>query len=375
MEIKKNSILIVDDNPKNLQLISSVLSPYYHLLLATSGGQAIRTAQTKLPDLILLDIMMPGENGYDVCKKLKTCEKTEYIPVLFLTAKAEEDDIALAYEIGGVDYITKPFKSKEVLARIKTQLELKNAKDRLQQKNEELNAILTNRDKFFSIIAHDLKSPFTGIVGLTEIMAENVNNFSLSELSDLSKEMYKNAKSMLRLLLDLLDWARLQRGTISYNPIDLDLNEIAVKNIELINKRGEQKGIEIILDVPKEQKVYADEAMINTIFRNLLSNAVKFTERDGKVSVKSKEINDKIVEISVIDNGIGMSDDVIKKLFKIGEKVGQKGTAGEKSTGLGLLLCKEFVEKNGGSILVESKEGIGSTFKFNLQKQPVLAEF
>jgi signal transduction histidine kinase len=180
--------------------------------------------------------------------------------------------------------------------------------------------------------------------------------------------MHKNVKNLLKLLTNLLDWARMQQGTISYEPIDLVLSEVVSQNINLISKSGEQKGIEIIFDVPNNQIVYADQEMLNSILGNLLSNAVKFTSKGGKVRVSSKETKNNTIEIAVQDNGVGMPECLSKKLFRMEEHVGRKGTEGEESTGIGLLLCKEFVEKHGGKIWVETKENEGSTFYFTLPK-------
>jgi len=246
--------------------------------------------------------------------------------------------------------------------------ERKKAEEEIIKANSELKRINSVKDKFFSIIAHDLKSPFQGLVGMTGMMAEDIYSFSQNELSEFSIKMHKSVKNLLKLLTNLLDWARMQQGTISYEPIDLILSKVIAQNINLINKSGEQKGIEIILDVPNNQKVYADVEMLNSILGNLLSNAVKFTLKGGKIKICSKETENSMVEISVKDTGVGMSESLSEKLFKMDEQVGRKGTDGEESTGLGLLLCKEFVEKHGGKIWVETKENEGSTFYFTLPK-------
>ena len=244
----------------------------------------------------------------------------------------------------------------------------KRAEEEIIKANGELKRINSVKDKFFSIIAHDLKSPFQGLVGMTGMMAEDIYSFTQAELSEFSVKMHKNVKNLLKLLTNLLDWARMQQGTINYDPVNLILSKIVSQNINLINKSIEQKNIEIISDIPNNKKVYADEEMLNSILGNLLSNAVKFTSKGGKIKVTSKETANKMIEIAVQDTGVGMSKSLLDKLFKMEEHVGRKGTEGEESTGLGLLLCKEFVEKNGGKIWVETKENEGSTFYFTLSK-------
>ncbi len=237
--------------------------------------------------------------------------------------------------------------------------ELSRIKEKLEKSNSE-------KDKFFSIIAHDLKNPFMGLVGLSQMLAEDINAFTMEEISEMSKDLHISAVNLLKLLENLLEWARMQKGNISFNPKEIDLFAMSAYNVGIIGQRAMQKGIKIINEVRESQVVYADEKMIDTILRNILSNAVKFTKHGGKILINAKEIENQFVEISIADSGIGMSEILRQKLFKIEEKVGRKGTEGESSTGLGLLLCKEFVEKQGGKIWVNSEENIGSTFYFTI---------
>ena len=236
----------------------------------------------------------------------------------------------------------------------------------IQKQNNELKELNATKDKFFSIIAHDLRSPFQGFLAMTAMMSENIGDFSDEELAKNLGEMNKSAQNLYKLLQNLLEWARIQNGTIEFEPKYYMLKEIIEQNIESINEMAKQKGVTIISEIPESQKVFADENMINTILRNLISNAVKFTRKEGIVTAKSRTINNDTLEISVHDTGVGMSGSTLLKLFKTGEKVGCKGTDGEASTGLGLLLCKEFVEKHRGKIWAVSEEGKGSTFTFNL---------
>ncbi|MEI7812803.1 MAG: PAS domain S-box protein [Ignavibacteria bacterium] len=231
---------------------------------------------------------------------------------------------------------------------------------------EKLEEINSEKDRLFSIIAHNLKSPFQGFLGLTESMAENIDSFSQAELSEAGREMHIASKNIYTLLNNLFEWAHMRQGMISSNPTELFLSDIVSENINLIIKHGKQKGIEITCEIDPDRIVYADEAMLNSILHNLLVNAVKFTEHGGKVNVKAKITENNMMEISVTDTGIGMSEKFSDKLFKIDEKVGRKGTDGESGTGLGLLLCKEFVERHGGRIRVESEQGKGSTFFFTI---------
>ncbi|MFH0735620.1 MAG: hybrid sensor histidine kinase/response regulator [bacterium] len=363
---EKNKILIVDDQPKNLQLAATVLNPFYKLLIADSGQKAIKIALEKKPDLILLDIMMNEMSGFEVCEKLKNITATKNIPIIFLTAKTEEEDIVKAFEIGGVDYITKPFKRKEVLARIKTHLDLLNAKKFIEKQNDELIKVNNEKDKFFSIIAHDLKSPFTGFLSLTEMMAHEIEDFTPEELKNVVISLKDSANILYKLLENLLEWSLIKRGLSETFFERLQIGKLVMYNLEIIRAKAEQKKIILENDIKDELEVFADKNIINTVLRNLISNAAKFTNDGGKITVSAKVIESDIVEVSVKDTGMGISEKDIKRLFKIDEKVSNVGTAGESGTGLGLLLCKELIEKNNGTIKVESDIGKGTSFYFYL---------
>lgn len=245
--------------------------------------------------------------------------------------------------------------------------ERKYAEVELKKSYEQVTKINAEKDKFFSIIAHDLRSPFNGFIGLTGLMADKSENFSPVEFIEHSKSLNKAAKNLYKLLENLLKWAQIQNGLIDYTPENLNLSKSVSESIDTIYERALQKRITIIREIDNKQKVFADEKMIGTVLRNLLSNAVKFTRVDGKVSIKSELLNNGTIKISVEDNGIGMHEEDVKRLFKIEEKVSTLGTDGETSTGLGLLLCKEFIELHGGKIWVKSKENEGSKFSFTLK--------
>ncbi|MDP3148093.1 MAG: PAS domain S-box protein [Ignavibacteria bacterium] len=244
----------------------------------------------------------------------------------------------------------------------------KQAETEIKLKNEQLQRTNSEKDKFFSIIAHDLRSPFSGFLTLTGMMAEGIEDFSKLELSDFSKAIHESASTVYKLLENLLEWALMQKGTLSFTPEKFLLSKAVSFSINTINQRALQKGVTIINEVDETQEICADEKMINTVLRNFLSNAVKFTRSDGKIIVHTKKTENEMIEVSVQDTGVGMPEKDVKRLFKMEEKVSSKGTEGEPSTGLGLLLCKEFVEKNGGKIRVESQQNVGSTFYFTVPK-------
>jgi PAS domain S-box-containing protein len=247
--------------------------------------------------------------------------------------------------------------------------ERKQAEIIIQQQNNRLQELNASKDRFFSIIAHDLKSPFNGLLNLTALMADTTEKISLDEFAEYSKMLNKAARNIYVLLNNLLEWAQIQKGTIQFTPTDFYLSKLVSQSIDTISHRALQKQIEIINETSNSQKVYADEKIINTVLRNLLSNAIKFTRTGGKVIVKSKRFDEGTIQVSIEDNGVGISEDNVKKLFRIDEKIGSIGTEGEPSTGLGLLLCKEFVEMHGQKIWVESEKKKGSTFYFTLQEE------
>jgi len=255
--------------------------------------------------------------------------------------------------------------SRVIVVMIDTTERMKSQEE-IKKTNEELARINAQKDKFFSIIAHDLKSPFQGFLGLTELMAADASSFTIKELNEFSLRINKSANTLYELLVNLLEWAQMQKGDITFKLEELNLTEMTSKILDTLRSGAAQKEITLETSIPESLTIYADEKMIDSVIRNLLSNAIKFTPRGGGVLISARKIDSGKVEISVRDTGIGMSEEYRKKLFKIDEKVGSEGTEAEPSTGLGLLLCKEFVEKNGGTIRVESEEGKGSTFHFTI---------
>mgnify|MGYP001193140477 FL=1 len=258
-----------------------------------------------------------------------------------------------------------------VSSRAAGELERSEVEIQLKQRQEELEKQISLKDKFFSIIAHDLRSPFHAFLNLTEIMALEGEELKVSEFKNLSKELHGSAKNLFNLLNNLLDWAGLQQGMITFQPERIAFADLIEVDVELMRERAIQKHINLTTDLAKDIIVVADKNMINSIILNLLSNAIKFSNRGGKVEIKSELIEDDILKVIVKDDGIGMPEKMLQNLFKINEKVGRKGTDGERSSGLGLLLCKEFVEKHGGNLWVESHAGEGSTFYFTLKNAKI----
>jgi len=245
-------------------------------------------------------------------------------------------------------------------------IERKQAEEEIKKSNEELSKANAEKDKFFSIIAHDLKGPMSAFVGITQILTEEIQMMTPDQVKDITTSMKTDASNIYKLLENLLEWSRLKRGMIDFKPEKHNLKNIINKGIEVVSVSSLKKEIGINISVPDNLDCIVDENMFETIVRNLVSNAVKFTPVGGKINVFAYLNHENQIEIKISDTGIGMAPDLISKLFLLNEKTNRKGTNGEVSTGLGLLLCKEFIEKLGGKIWVESAEGKGSTFYFKI---------
>ncbi len=240
------------------------------------------------------------------------------------------------------------------------------AREEIKQQNNQLKTINEEKDKFFSIIAHDLRSPFNSFLGFTELMSENLQGLSLEEIQSIAQKMRTSATNLYSLLENLLKWSLLHRGIMPYEPEKLNLNDLIFESIELIKSVAVKKNITIKIEIDRKIKVKADTQMLQSIIQNLVSNAIKFTNQGGNISVSSFTKNNNNISICIKDTGIGMNKKILENLFTLINNDNRKGTEGELSTGLGLLICKEFVEKNGGSIHAESQEGVGSQFIFTL---------
>ena len=364
VSLPDSTVLIVDDVPQNVQIAQTILGmDGYRIETSEGGAQALQSAREKSIDLILLDIMMPEIDGFTVAEELQADEKTADIPIIFLTARNDTDSITRGFKIGAVDYITKPFRGEELRMRVKTHLKLRHTQQRLRESN-------ASKDKFFSIIAHDLRSPFTALVGMSQYLAKGIDHIDPETAKEFLEGMHKSSKNAFNLLENLLEWSRIQTGRLPMNPQMVDVGEILEDNLSLLQVNIESKDISIENHLNESEEVWADENAVHTVLRNLLSNAIKFTPKGGTISIYSQGLKDKVA-ITVKDTGVGMDQEPLDKLFRIDHRNTTRGTDKEKGSGLGLILCKEFVERNHGSLSVESKKGAGSMFSFILPSGPV----
>jgi len=361
-------ILIVDDEPKNIQLMANLLREYNFIIeYATSGSMALQWVQRRTFDLILLDILMPGMDGFEGCRRLKANADTASIPVIFLTARANPADLVEAFSLGAADYVTKPFHKEELLARVNAHVtlgrqraELARTAQLLEEKADQLSKENASKDKLISILAHDLRNPLVGILDFARLL-ENVELIPPTTLHKLSIEFHMSAERMLALVDNLLSWSRAQRGLLIPHPAQVSLHQVIQGRIELTAVGARQKSILLSNQVSVNASVWCDPDMLGAIIDNLLVNAVKFTNMGGQVIISAHPVGD-TMQIEIADSGIGMSPETIQNLFQPGIHNHRTGTAGERGTGLGLAITREFVEANNGKIWVKSEVGLGSTF-------------
>jgi PAS domain S-box-containing protein len=242
----------------------------------------------------------------------------------------------------------------------------KASEAKIKQMNEVLQIVNAEKDKFFSILAHDLRGPLSAFVAATQILIEEIQTMDKEDIRDITVSMKTSATNIYSLLENLLEWSRLMQGRMDFVPDKFNLKKKIETCIDVLSEYARKKRIDILVSVNDAMTISADNHMFETLIRNLVSNAIKFTPVGGKVKVEADNESDGSIEIRIIDSGIGMGQELIGKLFSLTEKTNRNGTEGEPSTGLGLLLCKEFVEKHGGKIWVESEVGKGSTFCFSL---------
>jgi signal transduction histidine kinase len=255
----------------------------------------------------------------------------------------------------------------ERTAELKDEIaERKRAENELRLKNEELQKANAEKDKFFSIIAHDLRNPFNSLLGFTKLLEEELPMMTQQETLKIAGHMRKSATNLFRLLENLLEWSRMQHGLIPFTPEKIQLNEVVDSIMPIALEQATKKKIEIFFSIPSDISVLADGNMLQSVIRNLLSNAVKFTHKGGRVSVSAKSIGHDFAEFSITDTGIGMSSSMVDNVFRLDVQTNRTGTEGEPTSGLGLIIIKGFIEKHGGNIWVESEEGKGSTFYVTL---------
>jgi len=352
----KPRILVVDDVVQNLQVVGTMLrNEGLDVMPAGSGAQALDRVQARLPDLILLDLMMPEMDGLQVCRRLKAEASTRGIPVIFLTASNEMDHLVQGFEAGAVDYVTKPFNGAELLARVRTHLELKLARERLREMNEEKN-------EFMGIAAHDLRNPLSAIKGYSEMVIEDAEELQHRDLQEHGRRILDTAGRMAEMVQNLLDANRIERGEMQVKLISSDLVSLLKSVTETQRPRATAKQQTIHLEgVSAPLHAVIDPSVTVQVLENLISNAVKYSPpgRSIWVSVKSEPGS---LRCEVRDEGPGLSAEDQKKLFGKFARLSARPTGGEHATGLGLSIVKRMVEAMHGRVWCESEPGDGASF-------------
>ncbi len=386
---KDVKILIVEDEAIIAFDIQRSLTRLGYVVagVVASGEHAITKVRTEPLDLVIMDIQLDGKmDGIEAADYIRTHYD---IPILYLTTYANDHFLNRAKATGPFGYLLKPFHTKELRIAIEIGLykheietELKETNRRLkkeigerkqiektlQEAKETAEALNVSKDKFFSIIAHDLRGPLTSLHEISQMTEKNLDVYSQEKLKEIISIQRRSTDNLCKLLENLLTWARIQRGMIEYAPRQLDLKNVAAWNVKLFMPKAEQKQVMLRSAVQEETHVQADLLMVDTIIRNLISNALKFTKAGGTIEIAARS-TETAVEIVVSDTGIGIKPDNIPKIFRIDTQYKHLGTDGEKGTGLGLILCKEFIEKHHGRIWIESEVGQGTTISFTLPKE------
>jgi signal transduction histidine kinase len=378
----KGNILIVDDQLENLQVLSQTLSEAgYKVKGAVKGEMALRASRSGNLDLILLDIKLPDMDGYEICQQLKEDEQTQNIPIVFLSALDEVLDKVRAFQVGGVDYITKPFQVEEVLARIQHQLTIRRLQNQLQEQNKTLQQEIQERKKaeeeaaaaskaksqFLANMSHELRTPLNSILGFTQVMLRDYQTDD--EQREYLEIINRSGEHLLDLIDDILDLSKIEAGIIHLNEKDLDLYSLLDGLEDLFQVKAESKKIilEFNVDSQVPQYIQADEQKLRSCLINLIGNSIKFTEV-GRVqlSVNLKtDLDRSDLEFQVRDTGPGISEEEQQDLFKafVQTSTGLKSAQG---SGLGLSITQKFVHLMGGEISVSSEVGIGTVFLFNM---------
>lgn len=366
---EKHTLLIIDDIIDNLMLLGEAMSSKYTIKVATSGVQGLELAvQEPKPDLILLDIMMPGIDGYEVCRRLKGDSRTRHIPVIFLSALDKESDELQGLDAGAVDFITKPFKLEVVRARINTQLELLMMREQLQKARLKAEAASQSKSVFLANMSHEIRTPMSAIMGMTDLALEKAIDPKQRSYLETVK---LSADSLLALINDILDFSKIEAGQMELDEHPFLLAETIEAAIRTVSILSKEKGLEIILEIDPDvpAAVSGDSLRFRQIILNLLSNAIKFSDKGIiRITAVSEHAGPETttLRISVADPGVGIKEEKVGSIFSAFSQADSSVSRKFGGTGLGLAICRQLCELMDGSISAESEYGKGSTFSFTV---------
>ena len=376
---KQPVILIVDDEKININILNGALKSDYKIQAAKNGEQALKRAEELAPDLILLDIMMPDMDGYDVCRQLKSNDKTEHIPIIFLTAVIEADYETKGLDMGAVDFITKPVNIPIVKARIKHHLERERYKNHLEELVEERTAELKNtkeeleiankaKGDFLMNMSHELRTPLNGVVLAAELMADCKTGSEIEEIQEIIKI---SSSALLQTVEQILEFTKSKNGELELSELPFQLDQTLSKIKTNFFHKGKQQNLKPKFDIDPGcivSGLIGDEKQLIEILNNLLENAAKFTTAPPKAVLKietlEKSSEDVLLEFSLSDNGIGISKDNYDKIFEPFSQVESSSNRKYDGVGIGLSICRQLVTLMDGKICVESELGKGSRFYF-----------
>ena len=367
-------ILVVDDVQSNVLLLKALLGREgFNIVYAMNGAEALEKVKIEHPDLVLLDVMMPDMDGFEVAGRLKVEPEQAEIPIIFLTALNDSASVVKGFQLGANDFISKPFRREELLIRVEHQLSLVDARRIILRQTEELRKTIAGRDKLYSVIAHDLRSPMASIKMLCNTIMMSIDPKAVpKDVFEMLEMTNRTAEEVFSLLDNLLKWTKSQLGKLSNVPQSVDVVGLVEGEIEVFNPIAESKSIVLALNSSVEfVNVIVDIEMIKSVVRNLLSNAIKFSHKDTTITIQVEirnipDSSDQEVVITVCDKGCGIKEEDQPKLLNEATHFTTFGTNSEEGSGLGLLLCKDFVSKNHGKLWFTSQEGVGSNFSFSL---------
>jgi len=400
---KKQVILIVDDTPENLRVLGDLLEVDYEVRIATNGKDALEIVKISAPDLILLDVLMPGMGGYEVCRKLKENPETKIIPIIFISALGMSEQKVEAFREGAVDYITKPFYTEEVLARVRTHIQLskldalkheiavrKQAEELLNQQNTTLEAQfdelkvlteeleLSNRNleiskaraeendrlktAFLQNISHEIRTPLNGIIGFSDLLQDE--KITQVDVVTFTKIIKQSSNRLLETVNNILTISKIETGQISTLKSSFSLNGLIAELFNFYSPLAKEKGLDIQYKKNESTFIYTDESKLHQIFINLINNAIKFSS-NGTINF-GFDITNEMVTCYVKDNGIGISKDMFDIVFERFRQGSFKTTRGYEGAGMGLSICKGYVELIGGSIWIESEINEGTSVYFTI---------
>jgi signal transduction histidine kinase len=354
----ETTVLVIDSDILTLEFtVANLIKAGYKTLKAKTASEAYSSVESRAIDCIILNAEMNENNNLENLKDLRNVNGADTIPIILSFPKNYQEYKGIL-NFSNVDLVTKPLNYKELLFRIEKNIQL--AKYRNAERK-----IIFDEDKLFSILAHDLKKPFASLLGMTQLLSESAQSCTKEEIKELTKENYKTVKSTYKLLNNMLEWYRILNGHVKIKPAEFDLSRVCSKVIFNSKNSAFNKKISLISQIDCDSFVYADEELIYMALSNLIENAIKFSPIKSRVII-SGELNTEYRKLTVCDNGVGIDEENIHKLFKVDEIFTTPGTNNEKGCGFGLIIAKEIIEKSGGEFKVESQPGKGSKFSFSL---------